>query len=284
LSRAYFEDELPLRCLTGCRTTGRRAALWLSIAVVAFSAAAQSQGGWLERWRSNNDRGNRYEGRIDVPVSGSSIELLSFVGRVERYDDAVDLNVRFYLPTDEQLTCGMSPPGTDGVKVEARELREEKLYYMESKGQQDWESGAWNRFGPWDTRAVLDREGISPSNLGVLVKLDKKPWTAVAPAFVFHTQPPTRVESYRLHLRPNATLSQVSYKLLGCESGERVEVAAATLRGDKIAGEPFAIRLDVSDLSAGPLIVRVNGQVKNRDKRPSIDVRLYHQPEIADGP
>ena len=278
LSRAFFEDELSLR-----RLIGRGLVLSLWSAAVVFSAVAQSQEGWLERWRSNNDRGNRYEGRIDVPVSGSSLELLSFVGRVERYVGAVDLNVRFYLPTDKQLTCGMTPPGTDGVKVEARELREEKLYYMESKGTQNWTSGAWNGFGPWNTGAVLDRESIAPSNLGVLVKLDKKPWTAVAPAFVFHTQAPTRVESYRLHLRPNATLSQVSYKLLGCEAGEELEVSAATLRGDKIAGEPFAIRLDVSDVPAGPLIVRVNGRVKNRDKRPSIDVRLYHQPEIAEG-
>lgn len=261
----------------------RRFAL-LFLATALFTAPAGAQEGWLERWRSNNDRGNRYEGRIEVPVSGSAMELLSFVGRVERYDEAVDLNVRFYLPTDEQLTCSMAPPGTDDVRVEARELREEKLYFMESKGEQRWIPGAWNGFGPWETGTVLDREGIPPSNLGVLVKLDKKPWTAVAPAFVFHDQAPTRVDSYRLHLRPNATLSQVNYKVLGCEEGEEKELSSATLRGDKIAGEPFAIRLDVSDLTAGPLIVRVNGQVKNRDKQSSIDVRLYHEPEIVGGP
>ena len=254
------------------------------LATVAFVGPAESQGRWLERWRSDNDRGNRYEGRIEVPVSGAAMELLSFVGRVERYDDAVDLNVRFYLPTDEQLTCGMAPPGSDGVKVEARELREEKMYFMESKGEQGWTSGAWNGFGPWETSKVLDREGIPPSNLGVLVKLDMKPWTAVAPAFVFHTQVPTRVDSYRLHLRPHATLTQVTYKVFSCKGGKEEEVASSALRGDKIAGEPFAIRLDVSEFSAGPLIVRVNGQVKNRDKRSSIDVRLYHEPEIVGGP
>lgn len=278
LSKAFFMDELPVRRLS------RRLTVLLVLAIAGLSVPVQSQGGWLERWRSDNDRGNRYEGRIDVPVSGSAIELLSFVGRIERYDDPVELNVRFYLPTDEQLTCGTTPPDSAGVRVEARELREEKLYFMESKGEQDWESGAWNGFGPWETRTVLDAESIPPSNLGVLVKLDKKPWTTVAPAFVFHTQSPSRVDSYRLHLRPNATLSQVSYKLLGCEAGVEVELSSSTLRGDKIAGEPFAIRLDVSELPAGPLTVRVNGRVKNRDKRPSIDVRLYHEPEIAEGP
>jgi len=250
-------------------------ALGVALATPVF---AEPQSGWLSRWRTKNDRGNRYEGRIDVPVSGSSLELLSFVGRVERYSGAVDLNVRFYLPTDEELTCGVTPPETSGVKVEARELREDKLYYMESKGDLGWDLGAWNRFGPWETGTVLDREGIQPSNLGVLVKLEKKPWTAVAPAFVYQTQPPMQVESYRVHLRPNATLSQASYKLLGCQDGEPVELAAATLRGDKIAGEPFAIRLDVSEVDAGPLTVRITGQVKNRDKRPSLDVRLYHEP------
>ena len=186
-------------------------------------------------------RGNRYEGRIDVPVSGSSLELLSFVGRVERYSGAVDLNVRFYLPTDEELTCGVTPPETSGVKVEARELREDKLYYMESKGDLGWDLGAWNRFGPWETGTVLDREGIQPSNLGVLVKLEKKPWTAVAPAFVYQTQP-NRCRSSPTGSISDRTLPSArrATSCLGCQDGEPVELAAATLRGDKIAGEPFA--------------------------------------------
>ena len=155
----------------------------LVVAMLATSLPLMAQGGWLERWRSSNDRGNRYEGRIEVPVSGSALELLSFVGQMEPFRDGVVLNVRFFLPTDEQIACGVASPDTAGVQVEARELREDKLYYMESKQTAtDWAAGEWNQFGPWDTGAVLDREGVPSSNLGVVVRLDKKPWTAVAPA------------------------------------------------------------------------------------------------------
>ena len=118
------------------------AVLAWSLSLLAHLPVLAQEGGWLERWRSRNDRGNRYEGRIEIPVSGSALELLSIVGQMEPFRDSVELSVRFFVPTDEQIACGLASPATKGVQVEARELREDKLYYMESKpGKTNWKPG-----------------------------------------------------------------------------------------------------------------------------------------------
>ncbi len=49
-----------------------------------------------ERWKRQNDRGNRYEGAIEVPAGNIDLELVSLTGFRETFDRDADLKVRFF--------------------------------------------------------------------------------------------------------------------------------------------------------------------------------------------
>lgn len=74
------------------------------------------KGQLTEIWKQKNDRGNRYEGRIDIPVSKPDLEVLSFIGYKESLAGYPDLKVRFYLP----INCP--------VAIKGMELQEDKQY------------------------------------------------------------------------------------------------------------------------------------------------------------
>lgn len=223
-----------------------------------------------DKWRRQNDRGNRYEGRIEIPVGRPDLELLSFAGFREAFTGDVTLTVRFFLPS------------TSPVFIHGRELQEQKQYWMESKPA-DWQAGAWNDFGPWPTGVVLSREGISSWNLGVVIRLRTETMNGgeLAPAFIYHSTSPESVATYTLYLRPNWTLKKVTYSLYRIINDQEVKVKTSSLYGDKIAGEPFPIKLDVRDLPAGPMRLVVQGAYKNRIGGPIREYGFYHKPQIA---
>ena len=166
-----------------------------------------------DTWRKQHDRGNRYEGRIGIPVGKADLELLSFVGFREPFAGDVILKVRFFLPTD-------SP-----VFIQSRELQEQRQYWMESKPAK-WRAGGWNELNPWPTMEVLSREGISAWNLGVVIRLNG-PTTdggELVPAFVYHSSLPASVTKYVLHLRPSSTLKKATVRLYRIVKDQEVEV------------------------------------------------------------
>jgi hypothetical protein len=219
-----------------------------------------------DKWKRQNDRGNRFEGRIEIPVGKPDLELLSFVGFREPFTGEVTLKVRFFLPTDAP------------VFIQARELQEDKHYWMESK-RTSWRPGTWNDFGPWSTRDVLTREDIAPSNLGIVIRLHRDTGNGgeVLPAFVYHSTPPATFTRYTLHLRPTSTLKKVTYALSRIVDEREVGVKASSLLGEKIAGEPFPIELDARNLPDGPLRLVVQGEYKNREGGPLREYTFHHK-------
>ena len=220
-------------------------------------------------WRKQHDRGNRYEGRIDIPVGKPDLELLSFTAWREPFTTDVTLKVRFCLPS--------AAP----VFIQGRELQEQKQYWMEAKPT-TWTAGAWNEFGPWPTRDVLGKEGIPARNVGVVIKLDNDTLenASLLPAFVYHTALPASVTAYLLHLRPNATLKQVTTSLYKIVEDQEVEVRVVSVTGERTAGEPFALTLDVHDLPAGLLRLVIQGAYKHRQGGPLREYRFYHTPQL----
>lgn len=223
----------------------------------------------FDQWRRNNDRGNRYEGRIEIPVGAPDMELLSFVGCRDPYMGDATLKIRFFLPS-------IAP-----VFIHGRELREQKQYWMESKPT-NWQPQKWNEFGPWPTRDVLTREGIPWSNLGVVIRLHSATTNSgeLQPAFVYHRKLPPYVEKYTLYLRPNTTLKKVTSSLYTKTDNFKLPWKASSLLGEKIAGEPFLIELDVRDLAEGPVRLEIRGAYKDRIGGPLRNYTFYHIPQM----
>lgn len=225
--------------------------------------------GRADEWKRRNDRGNRYEGRIEIPVGRPDLELLSFVGFREPFNDEVILRVRFFLPRPSE------------VFIQGRELQEQKQYWMESKPA-TWKAGAWNEFGPWPTREVISRDGTPWWNLGVLIRLRTQTTNGgeVVPAFVYHGDLPGSVTKYTVHLRPNATLRKVTYTLYRIAQRERIQVKSSTISGSLIAGNPFSLTFHVQDLPEGSMSLHIQGAFKNRVGGPVREYRFYHKPLI----
>ncbi len=235
--------------------------LFLFLAVSAAQVAP-------EKWRQQNDRGNRFEGLVQVPAGLPDLELVSFVAYWEPFEAGATLRVLFYLPVEMP------------VVVESRELRDEKQYWMESKPQ-SWRAGAWNEFGPWPTRDVIAREGIAADNLGVVVRpRGQSPSGTILPALVYHQHRPGSVERYSLYIRPNTTLRTVQYSADRASGARTVALAKGMLPGEKIAGEPFLIDLDFRGVKPGPVRLIINGTFKNRTGGPVRKFEFFHQAHV----
>lgn len=255
----YDKIEYYIRC-------GMLSSMLIPFVLAALVAVILAQ---TDQWRRQNDRGNRYEGRIDIPIGKPDLELLSFTGWREPFMNDVILKVRFFLPT--------SAP----VLIQARELQDQTQYWMESKPA-DWHAGTWNEFSPWPTREVLRREGIPSENLGVVIKF-RKATTAgevLIPAFVYHSTLPALATKYTLHLRPNTTLKKVTYVLYRIVNAQEVEVKTSSLVGDKVAGAPFLLELGVQGLSAGYMRLVLQAGYKNRLGVLLQEYEFYHGSQI----
>lgn len=217
-----------------------------------------------ERWKRRNDLGNRYEGRVEVLVGRTQLDVVSFSGWRESYepDESVELEVGFFLPVSGEVT------------IQARELVDQTQYFMEAKPQ-EWEVDAWNTFGPWATGDVLSREQIAPSNVGIVISASDGASgdRILMPAFVYHSQLPEVVVAYTLRLRPDSDLRQVRYRLL---TGDE-EAAAGKLVDALEAGKPFPIKLEVVGLPEGRLRLELEGKFKNRPAGPKASFEFHHR-------
>ncbi|MEL6672774.1 MAG: hypothetical protein AAFR61_11305 [Bacteroidota bacterium] len=148
------------------------------------------------------DRGNRYEGTKEKPVSAKPLILvaaLAYPG-IEPYQKWQDqsLKVAFYAPKNL------------GFQVHARETDGHIIYRMDSKPSQA--PRGWHEFTPWEVDEVLTRVELFANNLGVLVNFDL-PGKVIAPAVVYHTRKPQQVNSYHFSFLPLAGLSYLKFEV-----------------------------------------------------------------------
>jgi hypothetical protein len=77
------------------------------------------------------------------------------------------------------------------------------------------------------------------------------------------------------------TLRKVKYTLYRLAEGRETKVKeSAPLVGDKPAGEPFAIKVDVQGVSEGPMLLLVEGIYKNRTGGPIREYKFHHKPQV----
>jgi hypothetical protein len=211
------------------------------------------------------NRGNRYEGLKPKPVSGYDVELLSALVAYREpsptWPQAVHL--KFYLPAAEP------------VFVTIRQPRPKTAYYWLDKvvPPTPWRPRAFNEF-TWPTEPVLRKlSSLTLDDLGVVVRLRQKDPgrnEAIAPAALFHTQPPSAATGYRFTFKTNGS-AYVTCKVYRDDK----EVYQRRQNRER-AGSPFTLNWDAHGQLEGEYRLELSGYFD--DNTPlAKEVRFYHR-------
>lgn len=224
------------------------------------------------RWKEDNDRGNRYEGLVKIPIANPDLELMSFlVGQVAPFSNDGTLKVRFFVPDSRT------------VHIYGRELRDRKHYWMEAKPRA-WTAGAWGEFAPWPVQDVLGPEGITADNLGLTIHLGEESENYLIPALLYldHMFPPITVTNYTLYLRSDQTLKEVTYTLFRDDAKATQLGPPKLIPGSFDADFLFAVPLPGGTaLPEGPIRLVIEGAYRNRVGGPKRIYRFFHKSRIG---
>jgi len=214
-------------------------------------------------------RANRYEGVRRLPRSGFDIELLSarvdFRDVSERLSDR--LHVGFYLsePTEVHLVV--------------RELDYKHYYWLDrAVPSTPWQAGVWNVFA-WPTSDVIQQlKGLTPEDLGVVVRLGRGEPTAdemVAPAVLYQSQYPSEVKGYVFVFRArySATIKAMIFTSRGEDAVFRRDL------GRQIGGRPFTIKWELpgDQIAPGTYKLVLSGHLLRNNDPVKQTVRFHHE-------
>jgi hypothetical protein len=211
------------------------------------------------------NRGNRYEGLKPKPVSGYDIELLSALVAYREPSPTwpQTLHLKFYLPAAEP------------VFVNVRLPRPKTIYYWLDKvvPPAPWRPGAFNEF-TWPTEPVLrNLTSMTLDDLGVVVRLRQQEPAkkeTIAPASLFHMQPPLGANGYRFTFKTNGA-AHVTCKIY---RGDK-EVYQRPQNPEK-AGSPFTVSWNTQGQPEGEYRLVLSGYFD--DNTPlAKEVLFYHR-------
>lgn len=251
-----------------CRFRSLRAAGILAAAVLGGSALAQSS-------LDYRDRGNRFEGVRPLPVSGYTIELLSFRAT---YDEPLRpgsnpalYRMRFFLENRVP------------AYVVVREVQNKHSYWLdEVKTPTPWGPGFANAF-EWSTKDVIDQlPGLKLYDLGVTVRVGNKmpsDLETVAPVILYHSVLPGAISGYEFAFKTNAT-ARLEFTV---ERGDGTAVTPTPT--PRIApkwsyGVPLHVTWDASRAAAGEYRLKVTGRVLENNNKLGKEIRFFHQPNV----
>lgn len=214
------------------------------------------------------NRGNRHEGLKSKPVSGYDIELLSALVDWREPSPAwpETVHLRFYLPTAEP------------VFVTVRQPRPKTTYYWLDKVEppSPWRAGAFNEF-TWPSATVLrSLPSVTFDDLGAVVRLrqaEPSREELIAPAALFHAQPPAAVNAYRFTFKTNgaAHVAGAIYR-----DGQKVALYQRPQEREQ-PGSPFTLRWDAQGQPEGEYLLVLSGFFDN-DNTPLLKrVTFYHR-------
>jgi len=158
-----------------CRS--RSALAVAAVATAFFCGAALAQSSVDYR-----NRGNRFEGVRALPVSGYTIELVSFRAA---YDEPPPAS----MPALYRMRFFLEKPAPAYVVV--REVRNIHSYWLDKvKPKTPWGPGFANSF-EWSTRDVIDQlPGLKLDDLGVTVRVGTEhpsDLETIAPVILYHS-------------------------------------------------------------------------------------------------
>lgn len=222
---------------------------------------------WADATLEYQNRGDRFEGVKPKPVSGYDIELISVLAD---YQELVT-----QLP--EQLRVGFYLQSQTPVHLTVRE-QDYRLYYWldKVKPAKGWQAKSLNEYS-WPTSAVLRPldQKLNPYELGVLIRLGRDTPAEneeIAPAILYHAQPPEKVNGYLFTMKANGD-ARLSCKVLrGKESAELMTQTFRRLPG----GRPFTVRWDAAGAQEGQYALHCSGYFVDTNQPLRQTVRFFH--------
>lgn len=145
-----------------------------------------------------NQRNNRCEGYVDLPVS-AGFKLVALHGyRQSRYQAGDQLSVAFYQPQ------------AGAARISAQKLRDRSKNYKMEAGQQTWPKG-WQVFGPWPVDDFLAPNSIPLRSIGIKVAGTED---LLLPAYVYTgSKPGTTSSSYRAYFETPTSIKVLRYTI-----------------------------------------------------------------------
>ena len=228
---------------------------------------------WAQLDLQYQQRGDRYEGVKPKPVSGYDIELISVLADYQEPHEGEGfpkrVTLRFYLTVDE------------AVHLTVRELDYRAYYWLDRvKPVEPWKQGFQNVF-TWPADPVLSQ--LSPKldlyEIGALIRLHTATSSTienVAPAVLYHTEPPAQVEGYRFTMKTGED-ARLKATIIQQESGQEKDTQKFRR---KRAGRPFTIQWNAKDAPPGPYTLKITGFSLSTNNSINKEIHFYHQPSL----
>lgn len=226
---------------------------------------------WADADLDYQNRGDRFEGVKPKPVSGYDIEVISVLAD---YREPAER-----LP--DQLRVGFFLQSQTPVHLTVRE-QDYRLYYWLDKvtPAKGWQAKSMNEY-TWPTAAVLRQldQRLNPYELGVLIRLGRDTPAEnedIAPAILYHAQPPNKISGYLFTMKTNGD-ARLSCKVLrGKESTELMTQTIRRIPG----GRPFTVRWETGGAQEGQYALVCNGYFLDTNQPLHQTVRFFHRTSV----
>jgi hypothetical protein len=227
----------------------------------------------LSLWADSNldyqNRGDRFEGIRPKPVSGYDIELISVL-------------VDYQEPTTQlpdQLRVAFHLQGQTAVHLTVREQDYRLFYWLDKiKPTKQWQPNSINEF-TWPTGAVL-RQLDQPLNiyeLGALIRLKKEtPGSVedVAPAILYHTKPPEKINGYLFTMKTNGDARLICKVFRDGTADPLMNLPLTRIPG----GRPFTVPWDAGGAQEAHHTLVCKGYFLDTNQPLDQTVKFLHKP------
>jgi hypothetical protein len=179
---------------------------------------------------------NRLEGTNVHPNALQDFTLIAVHRDFQPFKENSTLRVRFFLP-------GVPADRDRKVFVEALELLDSFHYSMQAKNSNAWKDGAWNIFGPWPTKDVIDRLSVQAMNVGVLAgyRVGNNP-PVYLPVDVYAKDGQPTVRTYTFHFITGQDLQALDVTVTNAAGAVMNVAKAAAQVQNKLCRELQAVR------------------------------------------
>ncbi len=206
-------------------------------------------------WRAKNDRGNRYEGIMDVPNGKRDYEILALFG-----DRTMDTN----SPDNQLHLMFYVPPHTEVASISGKELHADTQYLVLFKEDRLQPLGQqWFAVSEWPLELGIKRYHVELKNLGILVRLknDAMPGQ-ITPAFLYSSSKPEKIRNYSLYFVVHKPLRDFT-----CIVSENAFQEKCKIEGSKPpkveVSEPVNVTFAANQLKEGEVTIQLEGSVRN---------------------